>query len=76
MIQLESSPQMRGPLDVILVDRVLGFYYHRRPNCRLVCRSCWSACWGLALGGIAALIATVVGAFTLRNAQPATTERT
>ncbi len=43
MIQLESSPQMRGPRDVVLVNSISRIYNHRWPHCRLVCGSCWSA---------------------------------
>ena len=75
MIQLESSPQMRGRVMSFWSIAFLGSTTIGGPIVGWFAEVA-GARWGLALGGIAALIATVVGAFTLRNAQPATTERT
>ncbi len=75
MIQLESSPQMRGRVMSFWSIAFLGSTTIGGPIVGWFAEVA-GARWGLALGGIAALIATVVGAFTLRNAQTATTERT
>jgi len=53
---------------VILVGGFSWLYYYRRTHRRLVCRSRRSAL-GLALGGLAALVAAALGAVTLRNVQ-------
>ena len=75
MLQLESSPQMRGRVMSFWSIAFLGSTTIGGPIVGWFAEVA-GARWGLALGGIAALIATVVGAFTLRNAQTVTTERT
>jgi len=73
MIQLESSPQMRGRVMSFWSIAFLGSTTIGGPIVGWFAEVA-GARWGLALGGIAALIATVLGAFTLRNAQTVTTE--
>ncbi len=75
MLQLESSPQMRGRVMSFWSIAFLGSTTIGGPVVGWFAEVA-GARWGLALGGIAALIATVLGAFTLRNAQTVTTERT
>src|SRR5271157_552058 len=75
MLQLESSPQMRGRVMSFWSIAFLGSTTIGGPIVGWFAEVA-GARWGLALGGIAALIATALGAFTLRNAQTVTTERT
>ena len=73
MIQLESSPQMRGRVMSFWSIAFLGSTTIGGPIVGWFAEVA-GARWGLALGGIAALIATVLGAFTLRNVPTVTTE--
>ena len=73
MLQLESSPQMRGRVMSFWSIAFLGSTTIGGPIVGWFAEVA-GARWGLALGGIAALIATALGAFTLRNAQTVTTE--
>ena len=75
MLQLESSPQMRGRVMSFWSIAFLGSTTIGGPIVGWFAEVA-GARWGLALGGIAALIAAVLGVFTLRNAQTVTTERT
>ena len=70
--ELAANPR---PGHVILVDRFFGFHNYRRADCRLVCGSNWAR-WGLALGGMAAVIAAALGAVILRNVQTGRAIRT
>ena len=69
MIQLESSPQMRGRVMSFWSIAFLGSTTIGGPIVGWFAEVA-GARWGLALGGIAALIATALGAVTLRNVQP------
>ena len=73
MIQLESSPQMRGRVMSFWSIAFLGSTTIGGPIVGWFAEVA-GARWGLGLGGIAALIATVLGAFTLRNVPTVTTE--
>jgi MFS family permease len=72
MIQLESSPQMRGRVMSFWSIAFLGSTTIGGPVVGWFAEVA-GARWGLALGGFAALIATALGAVTLRNVQPANT---
>src|SRR5271157_1049196 len=75
MLQLESSPQMRGRVMSFWSIAFLGSTTIGGPIVGWFAEVA-GARWSLALGGIAALIATVLGTFTLRNAQTIRAERT
>ena len=72
MIQLESSPQMRGRVMSFWSIAFLGSTTIGGPIVGWFAEVA-GARWGLALGGFAALIATALGAVTLRNVQPGNT---
>ena len=71
MLQLESSPQMRGRVMSFWSIAFLGSTTIGGPIVGWFAEVA-GARWGLALGGIAALVACVLGVFTLRNAQAMT----
>jgi len=75
MLQLESSPQMRGRVMSFWSIAFLGSTTIGGPIVGWFAEVA-GARWGLALGGIAALIAAVLGMFTLRNTKTIATERT
>ncbi|MGA7192519.1 MAG: MFS transporter [Anaerolineales bacterium] len=66
MLQLESSPQMRGRVMSFWSIAFLGSTTIGGPIVGWFAEAA-GARWGLALGGIAALIAALLGVFTLRN---------
>ena len=66
MIQLESSPQMRGRVMSFWSIAFLGSTTIGGPIVGWFAEVA-GARWGLALGGVAALIAAALGAVTLRN---------
>jgi len=68
MLQLESSPQMRGRVMSFWSIAFLGSTTIGGPIVGWFAEAA-GARWGLALGGIAALIAAALGVVTLRNAQ-------
>ena len=68
MLQLESSPQMRGRVMSFWSIAFLGSTTIGGPIVGWFAEVA-GARWGLALGGLAALVATVLGVFTLRNMQ-------
>ena len=67
-LQLESTPQMRGRVMSFWSVAFLGSTAIGGPIVGWIAEVA-GARWGLALGGIAALIAAILGAFTLRNVQ-------
>ena len=75
MLQLESSPQMRGRVMSFWSIAFLGSTTIGGPIVGWFAEVA-GARWGLALGGIAALAATVLGVFTLRNVQTIETDNT
>jgi MFS family permease len=68
ILQLESSPQMRGRVMAFWSMAFLGSTTIGGPMVGWFAEAA-GARWGLALGGLAALIAAVLGAITLRNVQ-------
>ena len=68
LLQLESSPQMRGRVMSFWSIAFLGSTTIGGPLVGWFAEVS-GARWGLALGGIAALIAAVIGAIVLRNVQ-------
>jgi MFS family permease len=72
MLQLESSPQMRGRVMSFWSIAFLGSTTIGGPIVGWFAEVA-GARWGLALGGFAALIATALGAVTLRNVQSGNT---
>ncbi|HEY9153077.1 MAG TPA: MFS transporter, partial [Anaerolineales bacterium] len=68
ILQLESSPQMRGRVMSFWSIAFLGSTTIGGPMVGWFAEVA-GARWGLALGGIAALIAAILGVFTLRNPQ-------
>jgi MFS family permease len=66
LLQLESSPQMRGRVMSFWSIAFLGSTTIGGPIVGWFAEVA-GARWGLALGGIAALIAAALGVFTLRN---------
>ena len=70
ILQLESSPQMRGRVMSFWSIAFLGTTTIGGPIVGWFAEVA-GARWGLALGGLAALIATALGAVTLRNVQTA-----
>jgi MFS family permease len=68
ILQLESSPQMRGRVMAFWSMAFLGSTTIGGPIVGWFAEAA-GARWGLALGGLAALIAAVLGAITLRNVQ-------
>jgi len=74
-LQLESSPQMRGRVMSFWTVAFLGSTTIGGPIVGWFAEAA-GARWGLALGGLAALVAAGLGAITLRNFQTAeTTQR-
>lgn len=67
-LQLESSPQMRGRVMSFWSVAFLGSTTIGGPIVGWFAEAA-GARWGLALGGLAALIAAALGAVTLRNVQ-------
>ena len=67
-LQLESSPQMRGRVMSFWSVAFLGSTTIGGPIVGWFAEAA-GARWGLALGGLAALIAAALGAVTLRNLQ-------
>ena len=67
-LQLESSPQMRGRVMSFWSVAFLGSTTIGGPIVGWFAETA-GARWGLALGGLAALIAAALGAITLRNIQ-------
>jgi MFS family permease len=65
-LQLESSPQMRGRVMSLWSVAFLGSTTIGGPIVGWVAEAS-GARWGLALGGLAALVAAALGAVTLRN---------
>jgi MFS family permease len=68
ILQLESSPQMRGRVMSFWSIAFLGSTTIGGPIVGWFAEAA-GARWGLAIGGIAALIAAVMGMVTLRNIQ-------
>jgi MFS family permease len=68
MLQLESSPQMRGRVMSFWSIAFLGSTTIGGPIVGWFAEIA-GARWGLALGGLAALVAAMLGAVTLRNIQ-------
>ena len=68
LLQLESSPQMRGRVMSFWSLAFLGSTTIGAPLVGWFAEVV-GARWGLALGGIAALVAAALGAFTLRDKQ-------
>lgn len=75
ILQLESSPQMRGRVMSFWSIAFLGSTTIGGPIVGWFAEVA-GARWGLALGGIAALMAAALGAFTLRNIQTGNTATT
>ncbi len=73
ILQLESSPQMRGRVMSFWSMAFLGSTTIGGPIVGWFAEIA-GARWGLALGGLAALAAAVLGAATLRNVQANQTE--
>jgi MFS family permease len=59
LLQLLSSPEMRGRVLAVRIMTILGTTPIGAPIAGFVC-SQWGARWGLAMGGIATLVAAVV----------------
>jgi MFS family permease len=74
ILQLESSPQMRGRVMSFWSVAFLGSTTIGGPMVGWFAEVA-GARWGLALGGVAALIAALLGAVTLRNVQTGKTIR-
>jgi len=68
MLQLESSPQMRGRVMSFWSIAFLGSTTIGGPLVGWFAEVA-GARWGLALGGLAALAAAILGSFTLHNTQ-------
>ena len=68
ILQLESSPQMRGRVMSFWSVAFLGSTTIGGPIVGWFAEVA-GARWGLALGGLAALVAAALGAITLRNVQ-------
>ena len=68
ILQLHSSPQMRGRVMSFWSVAFLGSTTIGGPVVGWFAQVA-GARWGLALGGLAALVAAALGAFTLRNLQ-------
>jgi MFS family permease len=68
ILQLQSSPQMRGRVMSFWSVAFLGSTTIGGPIVGWFAEAA-GARWGLALGGLAALAAAALGAFTLRNIQ-------
>jgi len=68
-LQLSSSPQMRGRVMALWSVAFLGSTTFGGPLVGWFAGVA-GARWGLALGGVAALLAALLGAFTLRNLKP------
>lgn len=68
ILQLESSPQMRGRVMSFWSIAFLGSTTFGGPIVGWFAEAA-GARWGLALGGVAALLAAALGAVTLRNVQ-------
>jgi MFS family permease len=66
LLQLESSPQMRGRVMSLWAIAFLGSTTIGAPLVGWFAEVA-GARWGLALGGVAALVAAAIGAFTLRD---------
>jgi MFS family permease len=66
ILQLESSPQMRGRVMSFWSVAFLGSTTLGGPIVGWFAEAA-GARWGLALGGLAAIIAAALGAVTLRN---------
>jgi MFS family permease len=66
ILQLESTPQMRGRVMSFWSVAFLGSTTIGGPVVGWFAEAA-GARWGLALGGLAALVAAALGAFTLRN---------
>ena len=75
VLQLESSPQMRGRVMSFWSVAFLGSTTIGGPVVGWFAEAA-GARWGLALGGMAALIAAALGAVTLRNLRTGKTIRT
>jgi MFS family permease len=73
LLQLESSPQMRGRVMSFWSIAFLGSTTIGGPIVGWFAEAA-GARWGLALGGIAALSAAALGVFTLRNVKTGTAE--
>jgi MFS family permease len=71
VLQLESSPQMRGRVMSFWSIAFLGSTTFGGPIVGWFAQVA-GARWGLALGGLAALVAAALGAVTLRNVQSGT----
>jgi MFS family permease len=69
LLQLESSPQMRGRVMSFWTMAFLGSTTFGGPIIGWVAEIA-GARWGLAVGGLAAMIAAALGAVTLRKFQP------
>ena len=74
LLQLESSPQMRGRVMSFWSVAFMGTTTFGGPIVGWFAEAA-GARWGLALGGLAALIAAGLGAVTLRNVQTGKTIR-
>jgi MFS family permease len=74
ILQLESSPQMRGRVMSFWSVAFLGSTTIGGPIVGWFAEAA-GARWGLALGGLAALTAAALGAVTLRNVQTSKTLR-
>jgi MFS family permease len=74
-LQLSSSPQMRGRVMSFWSVAFLGSTTIGGPIVGWFAQAA-GARWGLALGGIAALVAAILGAFTLRKLQTGKTVTT
>ena len=72
ILQLESSPQMRGRVMAFWSIAFLGSTTIGGPVVGWFAEVA-GARWGLALGGLAALVATALGAIALRNVQSSET---
>jgi MFS family permease len=68
-LQLSSDPQMRGRVMALWSVAFLGSTTFGGPLVGWFAGAAGPR-WGLALGGIAALLAAALGAFTLRNLKP------
>ena len=68
VLQLHSSPQMRGRVMSFWSVAFLGSTTIGGPIVGWFAQVA-GARWGLALGGLAALVAAILGAFTLPNLQ-------
>ena len=69
VLQLESTPQMRGRVMSFWSIAFLGSTAVGGPIVGWICEH-GQPQWGLGIGGIAALVAATLGFVTLRNAKP------